>query len=159
MKFDRQNTLCNTAYWIVCGQYRAIFSQLPSVCQAVNTFCLGGPALEYRHGNEIILCFLYFLQVRALPVLENRSWLISPTSLLIIIKKSSYSVVHDLRNWIGSLNNASIHEWHRTAFLMGVEIQDVYSKHVDKFRLSYMYTIAFCICRERTKLDYIRGDM
>ena len=41
---------------------------------------------------------------------ESRSWLISPTSFPIIIKKSSYSVVHDLWSWIGSLNNACIHE-------------------------------------------------
>jgi len=42
---------------------------------------------------------------------------------------------------------------------MGVEIQGGYSKHVDKFRLSYMYIIAFCICRERTKLDYVGGGI
>jgi len=43
---------------------------------------------------------------------------------------------------------------------MGVEIQDGYSKHVEKSRLSYMYTIAFRICRERTtKLVYVGGDI
>jgi hypothetical protein len=35
---------------------------------------------------------------------------------------------------------------------MGVEIQGGHSKHVDKFRLSYVYTIALCICRERAEL-------
>lgn len=42
---------------------------------------------------------------------------------------------------------------------MGVEIQGGYSKHVDKFRLSYMYTTALCICRECTKFDYVGGDI